>query len=422
MPFEDQIAQSLRVTGEDFAPRDLTGLVNGGVADGRKRRRRRNAAVVGGSAALALVAVGGALVPGLIGGSAHGQAAGPAARPGMSLTAAAVPVGDNARAQQMLSTLESLLPKGARISGAVGRWALPGSNGAMIAPLGSLVYDDGKGASLVELALGRSPKDAVQAPTCADPAYTPNDVCHTYQLPGGGRLLIDQGYEFPSRGAGTKDWHAVLDLPDGSRVEMDEWNAPAEKGAAVSRDTPPLSPEQLRGVVTSQTWQPLLKAVPVPKPHKGGGYTPGPTGAAILKTLNSLLPHGISGRNSDGQDGYAEEQLSDHTGGVGLIGVNVQHYDLSKGSGDGQIITQLYGGATVLPDGSRLVIRQQGAEKGGSGAVQWVVDLLRPDGERVVAQEFNAPRQGVAADRAEPVLSIAQLQAVVTDAAWTRLG
>jgi hypothetical protein len=268
MSFEDRFAQSLRDTGEDLTPVNLTRLVNGGVADGRRRRRRRSAAVAGGSTALALVAVavGAAVVPSLTGATHPREVAGPAARPSMSLAASGAPISDRARAQQMVTTLESLLPKTARITDATGRWALADSGAhPMTAPLASLVYDDGKGASSIELALARYPKGDAPLPTCGDPAYVPNDVCHVYQLPGGGRLLIDQGYEYPSRGSGTKDWHAVLDLPDGSHVEMDEWNAAAEKGSGVTRATPPLSPEQLRAIVTSHAWQPLLAAVP--KPH-----------------------------------------------------------------------------------------------------------------------------------------------------------
>ncbi|WP_152627036.1 hypothetical protein [Streptacidiphilus melanogenes] len=271
MSFEDRFAQSLRDTGEDLTPNDLTRLVNGGVTDGRRRRRRRNAAVAGGSAALALVAVGAAVAPSMLGASrtAH-TVANPAAGPSMSLTAAARPVSDAARARQMVSTLEGLLPKGGRITDAVGRWSLkvPGGDAAFVAPLASVVYDDGKGASSIEVGLDRYPKGEAPVPTCGSPADVPNDVCHVYRLPGGARLLIDQGYEYPSRGSGTKDWHAVLDLPDGTHVEMDEWNAPAEKGAGVTRATPPLSADQLRAVVTSKAWQPLLAAVPTPKPRK----------------------------------------------------------------------------------------------------------------------------------------------------------
>ncbi|MEY9872356.1 hypothetical protein ABH931_001830 [Streptacidiphilus sp. MAP12-33] len=413
--FEDRLARSLRETGEELAPRDLTGLVNGGVADGRKRRRRRNTAVVGGSAALALVAVGGALVPSLLSTAKADGVAGPAARPSMSLTAHAKPAAGPDRSAQMIDTLKRLLPGGAKITDASGRWYLPG--GQLLAPNAALVYDDGHGASQIEVELTHNPPNATNQPGCANPAYTPNDVCHTYRLPGGGRLLIDQGYEYPAKGTGTKDWHATLIKADGSQIDVDEWNSAAEKGSPVTRATPPLSAGQLRTLVTSTAWQPLLAALPVPKPVRApGGY--GPDGATIVKTINMLLPRSVRGLHADTEDGYAQEQLADGHFGVGLIGVNVQHFDPN----DPSLISQLYSGATVLPDGSRLAVRQEPAEKGGSGAVQWVVDLLRPSGERVVAMEFNAPRQGAAADRAQPVLSIEELRVLVTNPVWTKLG
>ncbi|SEK19661.1 hypothetical protein [Streptacidiphilus jiangxiensis] len=415
MPFEDRLAQSMRDTGEDFAPRDLVGLVNGGVTDGRKRRRRRNVAVLGGSAALALVAVGGAMVPSLLNTTGAHHVAGPAAQPKMSLTASAKPVSDGELAKQMIDTLKGLLPSGGRITDATGRWVMPG--GRMLAPLASLVYDDGHGASAIEVGLTHN-RPGGQLPSCANPAYAPNDVCHTYRLPGGAWLYLDQGYEYPSHGYGTKDWHATLIKADGSQIDVDEWNAAAEKGAPVTRATPPLSADQLRALATSTAWRPLLAALPAPKPIPPRPSGLGPDGGAILRTLNGLLPHGVTGHNPDSQSGYAEEQLRDGKAGAGLIGVNVQLFNSSEDAG---IVSQLFAGATTLPDGSRMVVRQQAAEKGGSGAVQWVVDLIRPDGERVVAQEFNSPRQGVAADRSQPVLSIDQLKALVTDPAWTKL-
>jgi hypothetical protein len=414
MPFEDQFAQSLRDAGEELRPRDVVGLVNGGVVDGRKRRRRRNVAVLGGSAALALVAVGGAMVPSLLNTPGAHHVAGPAAQPKLSLTASTKPVSDGERAQQMIDTLKGLLPSGGRITDATGRWTIPGQG--TLAPLASLVYDDGHGASAIEVGLTRN-QPGGQLPTCANPAYAPNDVCHAYRLAGGSWLYLDQGYEYPSHGYGTKDWHVTLVKADGSQLDVDEWNAAAEKGDPVTRATPPLSADQLTALATSTAWQPLLKALPAPKPiTRPAGLAP--YGGAILHTLNSLLPQGVTGHSADSEQGYAEEELRDGKAGVGLIGVNVQLFNSSQYAG---LVSQLFAGATELPDGSLMVVRQQSAEKGGSGAVQWVVDLIRPNGERVVAQEFNAPRQGVAADRSQPVLSIDQLKAIVTDPAWAKL-
>jgi hypothetical protein len=282
MPFEDQIAQSLRATGEEFTPRDLTGLVNGGVADGRKRRLRRNAAVVGGSAALALVAVGGALVPSLLGSSARHEAAGPAAKPGMTLTASSKPVSDAERAAELLKTLKGVLPTGGTVSAERASWQSKAPGGKNAVEFASLVYDDGKGAAGIAVSLTRYHANVRQLPSCApNPALEPNDVCHTYQTAGGGRLIVDLGYEYPSKGTGTKSWAAWLDLPDGSHLEFTELNAAQEKDSPVTRQTPPLTADQLRGIALSSVWTPLLDAVPTPTGHPMGAPSskPGPQGS-----------------------------------------------------------------------------------------------------------------------------------------------
>ncbi|MBF9072217.1 hypothetical protein [Streptacidiphilus fuscans] len=420
----DPLLQQLRSAGAAFTPDNLADLVAGGVADGHRRRHRRNLAIVGGTAALALIAVGGALTPALLGhgtgqqraeAASAGRRAAPSASTGQSTSTSPVsvePTPDHAAA--MLRTLESLLPKGATFGSLQGRWGL---GGGMIAPLASVVYDDSHGASLIELGLNHVAPGA-SVPGCVDPVYAPNDVCSSETLPDGSRLVVDQGYEYPSRGTGTKDWGATLVRPNGQEVQVSEWNAPQEKGASVSRPTPPLDAAQLRALVTDRAWQPLLAALPAPTAPPVA-VPQGPTGDAILNTVNALLPKGVTALHEDTQTGYAEEQLSDGTGGVGLIGINYQHWNPTT---DAQTLAQLYAGATVLPDGSKLVVSENPAEKGGSGAVQWIADVLHPDGLRVVAMEFNAPTQGVAADRAEPVLTMAQLKALVTSTLWSSLG
>lgn len=281
MPFEDRIAQTLRETGEEFTPRDLTSLVNAGFADGRRRRRRRGAAVVGGTAALALVAVGGALVPSLLGGAARHDAAGAAAQPGMSLAASSRPVSDAQRAQELLKALQGALPAGGRTSQERATWTstAPGRKNAV--EMASLVFDDGKGAAGIAVSLTRFRPGTRDLPSCApNPPLVPNDVCHTYPTPGGGRLIIDLGYEYPAKGTGTKSWSAWLDLPDGAHLEFTELNAAQEKDSPVTRQTPPLSADQLRGVALSDVWTRLLAQVPALAGHPTGAPSsrPGPNG------------------------------------------------------------------------------------------------------------------------------------------------
>ncbi|WP_037608371.1 hypothetical protein [Streptacidiphilus rugosus] len=415
MPFEEEVAQTLRDTGEQFSHGNITELVSAGFADGRKRRRRRNAAVAGGSAALALIAVGGALTPALLksdpAAQGHTQAA---------ASSSHAPVGDAQRSKQMLAALEGLLPQG-KITQAQGRWSMGAGGRTDIAPLAALVYDEGRGASQIEVSLAKASPSQITLPSCPNnPTYVPNDVCHVTRLPGGAWLWVDQGYEYPSKGTGTKAWAGTLTRADGSQVSVYEWNAAAEKGSPVTRATPPLSADQMKAVVQSPVWDPLLKAMPAPKAWpKSGGTSTSPTGAAIFKVLDSLLPHGVTGINKNGQDGYAEEQLKDGHHGVGLIGVNVQQWNPVS---DKATLADLYAGATVLPDGTKVAVHQTGGEKGGSGVVEWIVDVLHPNGLRVAAMEFNEARQGENADRTLPVLSLVQLKALVTSPEWESLG
>ena len=89
-----------------------------------------------------------------------------------------------------------------------------------------------------------------------------------------------------------------------------------------------------------------------------------------------------------------------------------------KQTTDSTAMAQVFAGATVLANGDKLLLTQQSAEKGGSGAVQWTADLLQPDGLRVVVSEFDSPSQGTAATRRDPVLTMDQLKAIVTSALW----
>lgn len=81
MPFEDQLGDAMRSTGDGFVPEDRRALLDGALMSGRRRLARRRAATVTGSVvALAAVGLGGAWASGLVGGSSGGSGA-PAARP-----------------------------------------------------------------------------------------------------------------------------------------------------------------------------------------------------------------------------------------------------------------------------------------------------------------------------------------------------
>jgi hypothetical protein len=282
----------------------------------------------------------------------------------------------------------------------------------------TVVYDDGHGAAEIDVSLQwvASGNTSAAGLTCPDPAYNPHDVCSMTKLADGSRLMVDRGWEYSDMKGGMKSWNAWLTTPEGGQVMISEYNSAQEKGA-VTRTDPPLSVDQLKVVATSAKWTPAVAALPRPKPAPTRTVPKSLTGPQILSVLNRLLPAGVTRSHENGEDGFADLLLNDGKGN-GLFQINVQDYSADLAKGDASGILPVFAGAAVLPDGSKLKTTQGPAEKGGSGAVQWTADILRPNGLRIVIMEFNAPAQNVAATRTDPVLTIAQLRAIVTSTDW----
>jgi hypothetical protein len=229
---------------------DRLALVSAGYARGRVLRRRRAAVVTAGAAVLALVGAGGVLAA--VGG--HGaRGVGAAQSPSRAVTGAHT-VGTAAgsrpmSARQVEDLLISMLPPGS-VSGRYGR-----GTDDELGPLAHVVYDDGQGASAIEVAVRSESGAPID---CAD-ARAAGDWCrqtHVY----GGVLTIVKGWEYPDHRVDTKDWTAEFRAKDGSLVSVSEWNAPAEKGAPVTRPEPPLSAAQLGAIATDHKWRRVLAA------------------------------------------------------------------------------------------------------------------------------------------------------------------
>lgn len=135
----------------------------------------------------------------------------------------------------MVALLKSLLPPGQVVS-TNGRGTAADSSGITGSPLADVVYDDGHGKALVTVAVSRPyPGQAVTG--CPDKTLVTYDSCTTGRQPDNSVLTLLQGYEYPDKRLPTKMWSAYLVRPDGGMVEADEWNAPADKGSAVSGPT-----------------------------------------------------------------------------------------------------------------------------------------------------------------------------------------
>ncbi|MFF1731705.1 hypothetical protein [Streptomyces sp. NPDC058247] len=410
--FVGGLGEALRIAGETFnAPGGP--LVDGGMVRGRRRLRRRRAATVTGSfAALAAVGFGASYAAGAFGAEAeHGSPVAAQPKPGSTTQGKTSMPGEGPQfpASHLIKTLEELLPDG-KFSGESGR-----GTEDELGPLASVVFDDGKGKAAIGLSLGRVDPEGTMAAeqlACPEKVYTRYDSCSSKTLADGSRLLLLQGYEYPDKRADTKWWHAYVVTPEGFTVDASEWNAPAEKGEPVSRDEPPLSTAQLKALVTSKEWRPILRALPKPQdepveplaPQAAGGET-------ILKDLTSLLPKSAKVTTRHGEDGFAYIVVNDGKG-ASLVQINVQP-NMSDVEGE------LFGsGAQTLPDGTKVVTHQGPGEKGGQGVVMWTVDTLRKDGLHVVISAFNSGTQNTPATRTTPALTMTQLKAIATSERW----
>ncbi|MFF2579473.1 hypothetical protein [Streptomyces goshikiensis] len=417
MPFEDELGNALRRAGDGFTT-DGHALVEAGERRGRRLVARRRAAVVGGSVlTLAVVATGGAYTGGLFGGA--GGSGGPgrvdvAAPPELSAGPTKAPArgGPSSRTgsgavsgAQLVSVLKELLP-----GGKVTDTEASGT-GAPQGPSVRGVYDDGEGAAQIGVTLTRTDPDGrttAGALECPDANTTDYEACATETLADGSKVMVFQGYEYPDRREPTKLWRATLVTRQGFQVEVMEWNAPAEKGAKVSRPAPPLGPAQLKAFAASPLWHPALGDLPAAPAE---GPAPDPVGADARAVLESLVPKsGITVASKGGGGDYAYLVLDDGKG-ASLVQVNVQE---QMGAALGGHMS----GATTLPDGTKVLETKQPGEKGGKGVLWWSADTLRPDGRRVVVSAFNTGNQSKPATRKEPVLTMEQLRTIALDPKW----
>jgi hypothetical protein len=413
-PFEGRLSAALHQAGGAFDP-DRAALAAAGTARGRRLRARRRASVVGGAATVALACVGGALLLAPDGSDSAPNPSSVAASGSEKPKERKEPGG--VTADQMISTLKSLLPQG-EVSGEAGR----GSQEPMTPPYASVVFDDGQGAGQISVGLSRVEPGSPhvrEMSECPDPALVPDSECETQRLPGGSVLKIFKGYEYPDRRENTRIWTAELITASGQHVHVSEWNAPAEKGQPVSRPEPPLSTEQLKGLATAEQWLPLVDAIPEDKrkkPGSGQEAHPGLRGERIAAILTMVLPDGVEVVSKGHQESDFAYAVVDDGKGESYVQVNVQ-------TGMNDVAGSLFGpDDETLDDGTRVSVQQGPGEKGVDGVVMWTVDTLRPDGRRVVISAFNAASQTTAPTRAEPALSVAQLREIALDRQWEVLG
>ncbi|MFC9061518.1 hypothetical protein ACFTXB_26255, partial [Streptomyces sp. NPDC057074] len=179
---------------------------------------------------------------------------------------------------------------------------------------------------------------------CPDENLTDYDDCVTDRLADGSLLRLYRGYEYPDRRAETKLWTADLVTAEGHHVTLSEWNSPAQKGAPVSRDEPPLTTAQLRGIVTAGVWREVADAIPEARKPSATPRTERPrdtSGKAVADTLARLLPEKLDLVAQGGQESEYAYVVVDDGRGASLVQINVQH-------GMDDVADQLYGDRETL--------------------------------------------------------------------------
>ncbi|WP_425245285.1 hypothetical protein [Streptomyces sp. NEAU-NA10] len=417
-PFEDRLSAALRQAGGTFDT-NRAALAAADQAHGRRLRLRR-LAVAGSAASLVLVGVGGALLM---------PSDGSASEETSSVATDGTAKRASFSADDVIRTLEKLLPKG-KFHSQEGR-----GTHSDLPPYANVVYDDGKGAAAVSVILERIDLSAVTGDNGFDPArlvmpcpkkeagaQSAFDSCETEKLPDGSVVTVFQGYEYPDRREETKAWGADLVTPDGQRVGVSEWNAPAEKGQPVSRPEPPLNPAQLKALAAATEWRTIIDTLPeqsrmpTPSTTRTSAAPRAASGRVVERVLATSLPAGLKVVSRGHQETEYAYLVVDDGRGKSLVEVNVQ-------PNMADVADQLYGsGSETLPDGTRVATHQKPGEKGGEGVVMWTVDTLRKDGKRVVISAFNSGSQETAATRPEPALTIAQLREIALSPTWLRVG
>ncbi|MER6398927.1 hypothetical protein ABT263_23180 [Kitasatospora sp. NPDC001603] len=402
MSFEDEFAQALRGAVALAPEPGLHTLAAAAQRRGRRRRNQRRALAVSGLAAVLVVAVS---LTAVVGGGSH--AARPATEPVRPMTA-----------EESVGLFTSLLPPGKSRVLFAATPAEAGPNGDRYQTGGTVLFDDGKGESMISYTVSRTELTPEAGAVCMDGFSEPQEACERAVDTDGSALVVDK---LKDRNSDShREWRATWAAPDGRRVTIIEHNG---QPATPNRENPPLDAEQLRALVTAPAWARLFDALPArdiaPRPPTP---EPGPKAEDLLAALVPLLPPGAVPSGQDGRNGPhltvtyegRTSMLSVSVTEPGERGVKDKEYAEAEGSAGPLAVRER------RPDGSTVVTNMFGNGKTAVDPVlHWAAAVHYADGRAIEINEWNG-ENGYTFRPGNPALGVDQLKAIVTAPVWLR--
>ncbi|WP_228974212.1 hypothetical protein [Streptomyces sp. DH12] len=387
MSFEDQLGEALRRTGDTFTTDRQEQLMTTAATEGRRSLRRRRAGLAVAASVVALATLGtGAYATGMLDDDRDASVAEETAE---------------LSGDRVFDILRRLTP-----GGTISRQqVLPREPGEYAHV--SFVYDDGKGAGLVELRLG-----------VADPRR------------GDKALPFDRAsHEKPWTTPVTKNQRTRHVTPEGHFVDFTLWNTPDPQRPTGTRNAPVLHPALYR-LLHANEWREEMGRLPKPDPLLGEKamdprfVKPRDTVSArgMTETLRALLPKG----GTFGQE--RARGTADHRGptatlvyddGKGGTAVTVSLYRVDPDGYSTRQFTRCHVSHCVrekLPDGSVTRshdVRTQRPQQ----VLERSVTYVSATGDMVEVDTRSAPGTGQA-PRAVPALTSEQLKALAMSPRW----
>ncbi|GLW53522.1 hypothetical protein [Kitasatospora phosalacinea] len=396
-PSEEDFARALRA-GAELAPLVPTEeFALGAERRGRRRVLRRRAGI---ASTVALVAAAG-LVPALL--------------PDRGKPAAHVPASTPPRVDGafMLDTLTAMLPPGGTVSD--GQGSGPDQNGPGQAPQAFLNYDDGHGGKaqlLLATDLVATPVTTdAQRLLCYEPIVPGNATCRPAARPDGSHLLTSS---YGGSGTDEHSLNVAYTTATGRQVVVQE------VAADRSVQQLPLDTAKLTEIVTAAQWQWVfgsLGDVPSRPPAR-----PAPSGERMLAALTPLL-HGAhldTGRTSTDLPGRirVDVTVNGRTSAL-LLGVT-PGWRRSYPTDPAVAFPATHRSVDRRPDGTMVSTTPLGSTPGTADG-GYLADALLPDGTRVNIRLWNSDTGRDGERPGEPVLTLDQLSALVTDPVWTTI-